>query len=205
VQVYGMSFLGRTGVQVMLALIAVSIILAVRFKPSRVPLSADGPHAPVGRTPQLVFMGLVTACVVYVIYEASRLTFLARVFPLSVALITLGLLLAAFAFSLRNKPSYVLHDSEREWTADERPAHSVWHYQAWMLGLLAATAVFGFVLGIFFYITIFLRVKAKVAWARGALAALGAVGVLSLLSHVLVLSYPTGVLQFFVDMPWPLN
>ena len=205
VQVYGMSFLERTGVQVMLALIVVSIILAVTFKRSRGPLTPDGPHAPVARTPQLIFLGLITACVVYAIYEMTHLTFLARVFPLSVALITLALLVAVFAWVLRNRPSYVLHDSEREWSADERPVHSVWHYQGWLLGLLGAAAVLGFVLGVFVYISVFLRVKARVAWPKAALAASGAVLALSLLSRVLVLDYPEGILQVLVDMPWPFN
>src|SRR5919106_950146 len=157
VQVYGMSFLERGGVQIMIALIVVSVILAVRFKRARTPLTPEGPHGATGRAPQLIFLGLILAFVLYVIYEMTQLTFLARVFPLSVALITLVLLLAAAALSLRDKPSYVLNDAEREWSAEERPAHSVWHYQAWMLALLAAAAVFGFVLGIFVYITIFLR------------------------------------------------
>lgn len=205
VQVYGMTFLERTGVQVMLALIAVSIVLAVTFKRSRGPLTPDGPHAPVARTPQLIFLGLVTACVVYAIYEMTHLTFLARVFPLSVALITLALLVAVFAWVLRNRPSYVLQDGEREWSADERPAYSMWHYQGWMLGLLAATAAAGFVMGIFVFISVFLRVKAEVAWPKAALAASGAVVALSLLSHILVLDYPEGILQLFVPMPWPFN
>jgi hypothetical protein len=187
VQVYGMSFLERTGVQVMLALIAISIALAFRFKRAREPLTPDGLHAPVGRRPQLIFLGVIIACVAYAIYETTRLTFLARVFPLSVALITLALLLAVFAWALRNRPSYVLNDSEREWSAEERPAHSMWHYQGWMLGLLAATALVGFVLGIFAFISIFLRVKAQVAWHKAALAASGAVVALSVLSHILVL------------------
>jgi hypothetical protein len=135
----------------------------------------------------------------------SQISFLARVFPLSVALITLGLILAVFAWLSRNLPSYVLHDAEREWSADERPAHSVWHYQGWMLGLLTASAVLGFVLGVFVYISVFLRVKAGVTWPRGALAASGAVIALAVLSYVLVLDYPEGALQHFVNMPWPLN
>ncbi|MCI3951861.1 MAG: rane protein [Burkholderiales bacterium] len=205
VQVYGMSFLERTGVQVMLALIVVSIILAVRFKRARTPLTRDGPHGTAGRGPQLAFMGLITACVLYVIYEMTQLAFLARVFPLSVAIITLALLLAAFAFSLRNRPSYVLQDNERDWGPEERPAHSVWHYQGWILGLLVATAAVGFVLGIFAYITVFLRVKAGVSWHKAALAASGAVVVLSVLSRILVLDYPEGLLQLLVAMPWPFN
>jgi TctA family transporter len=205
VQVYGASFLERPGVQVMLALIVVSIILAVRFKRSPAALTPDGPHAPAHRAPQLVFLGLITACVAYMAYETAQLTFLARVFPLSVALITLALLAAVFVVSMRNRPSHVLYDGEREWTAEERPAHSVLHFQCWMLGLLAAAAVFGFVLGVFVYISVFLRVKAHVAWPRAALAASGAVIVLSAMSRILVLDYPEGLLQYWVDMPWPFN
>jgi len=205
VQVYGMSFLERGGVQIMIALIVVSIVLAVRFKRVRTPLTLEGPHGPGGLTPQLVFLGLILACVVYAIYELSQLTFLARVFPLSVALITLVLLVATLALSLRAKPSYVLTDTEREWTAEEQPAHSVWHYQGWILGLLGAAAAFGFVLGIFIYVTVFLRVKAQVAWHKAALAASGAVVVLSVLSYILVLDYPGGLLQYFFDMPWPFD
>jgi putative tricarboxylic transport membrane protein len=61
------------------------------------------------------------------------------------------------------------------------------------------------VLGIFVYITVFLRVKARVAWHKAALAASGAVVVLSVLSYILVLDYPGGLLQYFFEMPWPLD
>ena len=205
VQVYGMSFLERTGVQIMIALIIVSIVLAIRFKRARAPLTQEGPHGFTARAPQLVFLGMVTAFVAYVIWEMSNVTFLGRVFPMSVAVVTLMLLIALFALCLRDRPSYALQDTEREWGADERPVHSVWHYQGWILGLLAASALLGFVLGIFVYIAVFLRVKARVAWPRAALAASGAVIVLSVLSHILVLDYPEGILQRLVAMPWPFN
>lgn len=205
VQVYGMSFLERTGVQIMLALIAVSIFLAIRFKPSRDPLTANGRHAPVARAPQLIFLGFVTACVAYVIYEMSQLTFLAKVFPLSVALITFTLLIAAFVWSLRKRPSYVLHDSELEWSGSQRPVYSDLYFQGWILGLVVAIALLGFVLGIFVFITVFLNLKAGVRPLKAALAASGAIVVLSVLSHILVLGYPTGVLQRLVEMPWPFN
>jgi len=205
VQVYGLSFLERPGVQVMIALTALSIILAVRFRRTRGPLTPDGLHGTVARAPQLMFLGVIASCVAYAIYETTQLTFLARVFPLAVALITLCLLVAVCVWALRDRPSYVLHDSERDWSADERPVHSMWHYQGWMLGLLGASVLVGFVLGVFVFIAVFLRVKAQVAWMKAALAAAGAVGVLSLLSHILVLDYPGGLLQHLVEMPWPFD
>lgn len=205
VQVYGASFLQRTGVLVMLALIALSIIVAARMKPHRQPLTDEGPHAPANRAPQLVFLGVITACVGYAVYDAAQRTFLAQVFPMAVGLITLALLAAAALLSLRRRPSYVFHDGEREWAAGERPSRSDLHFQGWMLGLLGSAAVFGLVLGIFVYIGVFLRVKAQVAWHWAALAAGGAVGVLTVISHFLVLDYPKGILQALVEMPWPFN
>ena len=47
VQVYGLSFLERPGVQVMIALTALSIFLAVRFRRTRGPLTPDGLHGTV--------------------------------------------------------------------------------------------------------------------------------------------------------------
>jgi len=207
VQVYGVRFLERTGVLVMLALIVVSIALAVRMKPHRAPLAPDGPHAPAKPVPEMAFLGIMTALVAYVAYESSRLTFLARVFPLSVALISLALLCAMAAAFLRKgkKPSYLFYDSEREWGGQERPVHGDLHYQAWMLGLLGAVGMVGFLPGVFAFITVFLQVKARVAWHQAALAASGAIGVFVLLSHVLVLDYPRGILQRLVELPWPLG
>jgi TctA family transporter len=205
IQVYGMSMFERAGVQIMLALIAVSVLVAVRMKPHRPPLTATGPHACVDMAPQMIFLGVITACVGYVIYEASHLTFLGKVFPMSVALITLALLAAAFVPLRRKRPSYLLYDRERQLAADQPLPHSEMYFQAWMLGLLAATALFGFVLGMFVYISLFLRLMAHMAWHRAALAASCAVGVLALLSYFLVVDYPQGLLQSMFDLPWPFN
>jgi hypothetical protein len=60
-------------------------------------------------------------------------------------------------------------------------------------------------LGIFVYITAFLRVKAGSRWHSAMLGALGAVAVLSTFGYFLVLDYPKGLLQSMVTLPWPLN
>ena len=205
IEVYGMSFLGRPGVQIMFALIVLSIIMAVRVKPHRGPLTTEGPHGCVDMGPQMIFLGVITACAVYAIYEMSHLTFLARVFPMSVALITLILLAAAFVPAWRKRPSYLLYDRERELAGNQTPPHSEMYFQGWILGLLAAIAVLGFVLGMFVYIGLFLRLKAHAAWHWAVVAASCAVGVLTVLSYFLVLDYPQGLLQSMIEMPWPFN
>ena len=205
IQVYGMSFLQRGGVQVILALIVVSVIVAARMKPHRDPLTAEGPHAPVNKTPQAFFLGLLAAACLYTIYDAWHLEFLGNVFPISVALVTLALLAAAAVFFSLNRPNYVFFDSEREWGDKDKPVHSDFHFQGWILALLAAIGVFGYMLGIFVYITAFLRVKAGSRWHWAMVGALGAVAVLSTFGYFLALDYPRGLLQTVAELPWPLN
>ena len=205
IQVYGFGFFGRTGVQILLALIVVSVYMAIRIKPHRPQLTAGGAHACVKTAPQILFLAVITACIGYIIYECTQLTFLARVLPASAALVTLALLVAALVPFARGRPSYLLYDREREQTADMRPHHSEFFFQGWILGLLAATALFGFVLGMFVYICVFLRLRAEVAWHKAVIAASCAAGVLTLLSYFLVLYYPQGLLQQAVEMPWPFD
>jgi hypothetical protein len=205
IQVYGTSFLERGGVQIILVLIAVSVVLAARMKPHREPLTAQGPHAPANKRPQAIFLGTIAACVLYVIYDVWDLAFLGKVFPMAVAIITLALIAAAAVLFRRDRPNYVFFDSERESSGEERPLRSDLHYQGWMLALLAAIAAVGFILGIFVYITAFLRVKARAKWHWAVIGALGAIGVLGLFGHLFVLDYPRGLLQQFSELPWPLD
>ena len=83
--------------------------------------------------------------------------------------------------------------------------HSDLHFQVWILALLAAIGIFGYMLGIFVYITAFLRVKAGSRWHWAMVGALGVVTVLSIFGHFLALDYPKGLLQGITELPWPLN
>jgi hypothetical protein len=203
--VYGLSFLERGGVQFILALTVISVIFALRMKPHRDPLSADGPNAAVGKGPQVVFLAALFLAAAYVIYDVWRLDFLAKVFPISVAVVTLVLVAIAALQFLRKTPDYVFFDGEREWGDADKPHHSDLHYQGWILGLLALIGLVGFILAIFIYIVTFLRVKAAVSWRWAVLGALGAVLVLGTFGHVLALSYPRGLLQMMTDLPWPFD
>ncbi|MPZ42495.1 MAG: tricarboxylate transporter [Betaproteobacteria bacterium] len=205
IQVYGMSFLERGGVQFMIALTAVSIFLAVRMKPHRDPLSENGPHASVNKAPQAIFLGLVIACVAYAMYDMSQLAFLGKVFPMAVGIITM-LLLVAIAIIMRGKrANFAIYDGENPASGEAKPAHSALHVLGWMLALLVICAVVGFVLGVFVYIVTFLRLKAGSKWPGAIAGALGAVAVLSAFGHFMVLDYPRGLLQLVFEMPWPFD
>ena len=205
IQVYGMSFLERGGVQIMLALTVLSIYMAARMKPHREPLTAAGPHAPVNKTPQAIFICLLVAVCAYTIYDAWHLNFLGKVFPISVALVTLALLAVAIALFARARPDYIFFDSEREWDREDTPVHGEFHYQGWILALILAIGALGYMLGILVFITTFLCVKGGVRWHWAMAGAIGAIIVLGTFGHVLALQYPRGLLQAFFELPWPFN
>jgi len=204
VQVYGMAMFERTGVQVMLALIAVSTLVAFRMKRQQLPLTDDGPHSPVNIWPQLTFLAALIFTVAFVIWHLTQFTFLAQVFPLTSAIVTLIFLVAALFFSLRKRASYVLFDSERE-GGNSQPAPGLIRTQLPLLALFTCIGLAGFILGVFAYIAVFLRTQAAVSWAKALAAAAGALVVLALLAHYLLLDFPRGLLQELVEMPGILN
>jgi putative tricarboxylic transport membrane protein len=207
IQVYGSSFLERGGVLLILGMIAVSLFLAARMRPQRDALTAEGLHGTGGRGPQTVFLGLIIAACLYALYDSWSLSFLGKVFSQSVGGITVLLLAVAVAFFVihRQRPGYVFYDNEREWHSSEKPLHGNLYFQGWILGLLLAIGLLGFIIGIFLFIAAFLRLLAGTRWSRALGGALGAVAVMSLLGHVFVLEYPAGLLQSLVTMPWPLD
>jgi len=200
VQVYGLSMFERPGVQIMLALIAASIFIAYRMKPQRQPLTQDGLHGPVNNGPQLAFLAALVCTVIFAIWHLSHFTFLARVFPLTSAILTLVFLVAVVFFSMRKRPSYVLYDSERENSGSQDSSGGL-RARLPLLALLGCVGLAGFILGVFAYIAIFLRTQAALSWAKALSAATAALVVLALLAHFLMLDFPRGLLQQFVEMP----
>ena len=74
-----------------------------------------------------------------------------------------------------------------------------------ILGMLAISAVVGFVLGVATFILLFLWIKGQVKPLNAVLGAAGFVLFLGILSDQLTLRYPTGLLQTWVTLPWPLQ
>jgi hypothetical protein len=74
-----------------------------------------------------------------------------------------------------------------------------------LIALLLFSGVVGFVLEVATFITLFLRHAAKVDWWKAVFGGAGFVLFLGILSHQLTLRYPTGLLQEFITLPWPLQ
>jgi len=205
-QVYKLTFLERPIVIVLVILILLSIYAATRFRGGDTDLSETGVHAARDRGPQLAFFFVVLAFALTVLGDGLRWQFLTGVYPITASLLTLVFLAPLGVEMLRKKrASRCFYDSERSEFGDDADRRSNEHYLLWLAGMLAVSALTGFVIGIAGFIYAFMRVKARVPHWACALGAGAFVMLLGVLSHLLTLEYPQGLLQEFVTLPWPLQ
>ena len=71
--------------------------------------------------------------------------------------------------------------------------------------LTAATALLGFVLATLLFFVAFLRLKARTAWPMTLGLTAGAIAVLGVLTRVLLVELPSGLLQATFELPWPFG
>jgi TctA family transporter len=191
---------------VLLILILVSIYAAIRFRPAPAPITENGPNAAYGLAPQFLLVFLVAALAIYVIWDGTQWDRLTGLYPMVAgALCLLFVLPIAFEMLRTRRPSAVFFDADRDIENLTENHRSTEYYLLWLAGMLAISALVGFVLGSSAFIYAFLRVRARsshlvcIAYTAVFILLLGT------MSHFLVLYYPQGLLQDYVTLPWPLQ
>jgi len=119
-----------------------------------------------------------------------------------VSIVALLLMLPLLYFMYRaDKPSGMLDDGERT----IKVYYSVYHYLGWMVPMFALIALVGFPFGCSLYIFLLMQAKVDNASLKHALMGISAMAFLGVMSYLLTLRYPSGLLQAYVDMPWWLG
>jgi hypothetical protein len=211
VQIYGWDWLSRPGVLIILAVTLVSVYLGARFSPAeRARLIKDRKAAlavPENPWPMIAFGVLVAGLFALGIADSLQHSFLGRVFPLSISLVMLALaLLVVFQLWRGGELEPAVIDLEAEARRlGHAPALSAEHYLGWLLGMLGVSALVGFFLGIGLFFVAFLRIKARSSLTGTVVMTACALGFLALMSRLLTLDFPWGVLQDVIELPWPLE
>lgn len=155
-----------------------------------------------------VFALLVTLWFAYCAWESRNYAFLAKVFPfyISIALAALGVinLVQEVAASIRRTDSSgsSFADLSAKWSI---PSEAVWRrffvYIGMILVLYACIWVIGYPLTLTIFIFLFYRLLARASWWTSLIAGLAGLGFLALMSHVLGMDWPEGL----IHLPWPLG
>jgi hypothetical protein len=202
IQFHGWAWVLRPGVLIIAAITAASMWAGARY--GRAQIDEGGASARVRDIrPQLAFAIVMTALFAYAVLDLQRWSFLAKAFPLGVAVAALPVALFVAAVICRgSRASAVIFDTEAETTPG---VTALGRYLLWIAVLLAASGLAGFVIGLALFFAAFLHLEARAPIARNALLTASAVLFLTAMSHIFVLDFPRGLLQELVEMPWPLR
>jgi hypothetical protein len=80
-----------------------------------------------------------------------------------------------------------------------------WTYLFWITGLVLGSALVGFLISSIVFFVAFLRQAAKCSWTTTLALTAIANGALVAVADILVLDFPSGLLQSLFDLPWPLR
>jgi len=161
------------------------------------------------RTLGIVFSVLVTLAFGYGIYEALSYAYLAKIFPLYVSLVLCILAIVNLIQEFRTSTKRTAKsgggsaDLGSEW-GDITMSEALRKFSAFILVIIAlyvCTWFIGYPVSITLFIVILYRYLAGSKWHWAILAGLAGLGFLALVSKLLYMDWPEGI----IHLPWPLG
>lgn len=200
----GLDYIFSPIVIVLLIITLVSVVLGLRQAKN---IMAEGDVQSGSKRAPFIFLLAVTAYIAYAFYDAASIPSYSRdrVFPMFVGAVCLvGCAALIIRMMLKPETDTIFADRERN-GEDANATHGLWSTLAWFAGLLILTAIFGFILALALFLFGFMRLRAgvSVAYAAGY-TGLG-IAFMCAMAWLLNRDFPPGLLQGYVDLPWPLG
>ncbi|MEM9968020.1 MAG: tripartite tricarboxylate transporter permease [Pseudomonadota bacterium] len=199
----GLEYIFSPIVIVLIIITLVSVIVGLRQSKN---IMAEGEVQHGGKRAPLIFLLVVLGYLLIAFTNAAMIPDYAaadRVFPRFVAGVSiLGAVILLAQMMIRPETNAIFADRE---TSDADHPYGLWTTLAWFAGLLVLTALVGFILalGVFLFAFIYLRAGRSALFA-GVYTAVG-IAFMCFMAGLLNRDFPPGLLQSYVDLPWPLT
>jgi hypothetical protein len=207
-QFNGWGFLIRPGVLIIGAMTIGSIYLGLRNRIDDTGIDGlDMPTSDGTRTLQLIFAVAMLGVFGLALYDAMQHSFLGAVFPMGVAVVGLVfgiILLIHLARGHSDHPAFFDYELVGDHVGQEGLGW-FWAGPAWIGGLVAGTAIFGFYIAMIAFFLAFLRIRAGASWVKTLLLTACAAAFILVLAYMLSLNFPSGLLQDMYRLPWPFR
>ncbi len=201
----GLAYVFSPIVIVLLVITAVSVVIGLRQAKH---LNIGGNIQAGARRAPLVFLGVITAYLLFAFVNSALIpdyNMTDKIVPLvfgGIGLVCCAIL--AWRMATVARDDGLLADRERG-DAESAPTHGLWRTLAWFAGLLIATSLVGFILALLGFLTAFFRIRASCSWQRTGVLTAAGLGFMCFLAWVLNRDFPPGLLQGWLNLPWPLG
>ena len=200
----GLDYMFSPIVIVLIIITLVSVVVGLRQAKN---IQAEGAVVSGGKRAPLIFLLLVTGYIALSYWNAAIIPDYARmdrVFPIFVATISL-VGCAILLIQMRFKPETDALFADRETEDKDANAYGLWVTLAWFAGLLIATSLVGFILALAGFLFLFIRFRAGQTLTFALIYTGLGIAFISAMAASLNRDFPPGLLQSYLDLPWPLT
>ena len=154
---------------------------------------------------QWIFLAILAFIGVYTIFVTDHLQYLGKVFPISIGIfLSIFCLIIGAQMYFGNNGAKVFHDTENLISRDPK-IRNQWLTIFWFISPLFLSVFIGFYISIGLFVFIFLTKIAKKSLNFSLISGLFVWIFLGIVSHFMVMDFPPGILQSYLELPWPLG
>ena len=199
VQIYDWNFLTRTSVITIFVIILISVFLGMRTKKEKTVTHSVKVSDLFKLNLETVFLGIIYIFFGMTVYDSFKHNFLGGVFPGAISLIMFIVMTYTLFFNQKwlskaLNSSYSLEDTK-----------DMFYAFSWIIFLVVLVSLFGFIIGIVILFIAVMKNKTELPLIKILTITTGGVALMLLLSHFMVLDFPSGLLQEYAQLPWPLK
>ncbi|WP_375229651.1 tripartite tricarboxylate transporter permease [Roseobacter sp. S98] len=198
----GIDYIFSPIVIVLIIITLISVVLGLRQAKT---IMAEGDVNSGDKRAPMIFLLAVLGYLIVAYTNAAMIPDYAsadRVFPTFVAGVAI-LASVIVLIQMMLKPETHALFADRE--AEEDSQHGLWPTLAWFAGLLVLTALLGFILALAIFLFAFIRLRAGRSWGFAAGYTAAGIAFICFMAGTLNRDFPAGLLQSYVDLPWPLT
>ena len=200
---FGLDYIFTPIVLVLIVITAVSVVLGIRQAKAILPegkVESGRKRGPLAFLLAVIVYFAVSFLDAMMIDQTTDMIFPATISGIS--LIASLILLVGMMRAPETDPIF----SDREASGEDSEApHGLWSTLAWFGGLLVLASLFGFIIALAIFLTTFLKVRAGLTWTKVLLYASAGIAFMLMMANLLNRDFPPGLLQSFVDLPWPFR
>jgi len=200
----GLDYIFSPIVIILVIITLVSVVFGLRQAKN---ILAEGDVQSGSKRAPFVFLLIITGYIAYAYYDAMSIPDYSRdrTFPMFVAGVCL-LGCAALIIRMMLKPETDTIFADREMHGEDAEAtHGLWPTLAWFAGLLALTAIFGFIVALGVFLFAFMKLRAGVSLLFTVIYTGLGIAFMCGMAWLLNRDFPPGLLQEYTNFPWPFN
>jgi len=200
----GIEYIFSPIVVILVIITILSVVVGLRQAKN---IMAEGEVNSGGKRAPLIFLLVITGYIAVAYTNASLIPDFARmdrVFPVFVATVAL-ICAAVLLIQMRIRPeTHPLFADREKFEADDN-THGLWETLAWFAALLVGTALVGFILSLAIFLVSFIRYRVGKSWVFAVIYAACGIAFICAMAWTLNRDFPSGLLQNFIKLPWPLT